>query len=127
MTRRLDLKLAVALCAALAGAPGAALASMSGVQWLDLMQRAQNVQGHRSHVHSRGEVRDLDFGSGAVTLLHPEVASPDRGIWMPAMRMTFHVTNPAQLRHLRVGDPVEFQAALRRGGVMIVDIRPLGD
>lgn len=121
--RAMGLGAAFALWALLAGAPGPAVASMSGVQWLDLMQRAQNVRDHRGHVHSRGQVRSVDFGSGAVTILHPEVTSPDKSIYMPAMMMTFHVANPAKLRGLRAGDQVEFQAARRQGAVMIIELR----
>lgn len=121
---RTDLRFALALGGALIFFPPAsAMASMSGVQWLDLMQRAQNVRDHRGHVHSRGQLRAVDHGAGAVTILHPKVASPDKGIWMPSMVMVFHVTNPAKLRSLRPGDMVEFAAARRRGAIMVTDIR----
>ena len=76
-----------------------------------------------SRLDERGQVRAVDLGSLAVTILHPEVTSPDKGIYMPAMVMTFHVTNPTKLRGLKVGDQIEFQAARRQGAVMIIELR----
>lgn len=89
------------------------------------MERAQGVRDHQRHVHSRGQVRATDLGAGTITLVHPEVASPDKGIWMPAMVMVFHVTDPAKLRGVRPGDTVEFAAARRRGAVVVTDLRPV--
>jgi len=55
--------------------------------------------------------------------LTEQMESPDKTIWMTAMRMVFHVTNRRMLDGLRPGDAVEFEAARLRNAVMITNIR----
>ena len=92
--------------------------------WLDKLDREHNrLVSKDGHVHARGQVQAIDIGPGTVTILSEEMASPDKSIWMPAMRMVFHVTNRRVLGGLRPGDKVEFEAARLRNAVMITKIR----
>ena len=101
-----------------------ASASMSGVEWLTRMEQIQRSRGDPArHVHSDGKLQDVDLGSVAVTILHPELRSPDNSIWMPAMRMVFHVTDAGKLKGLRPGDNVHFVVGRHRGAVVITEIR----
>jgi len=92
--------------------------------WLDKLDREHNhLISRAGHVHARGQVQAVDAGPGTVTILSEEMQSPDKSIWMPAMRMVFHVTNRRMLKGLRSGDAVEFEAARLRNAVMITNIR----
>jgi Cu(I)/Ag(I) efflux system protein CusF len=53
-----------------------------------------------------GEVKKIDIDAGKVTLKHGEIKNLD----MPAMQMSFRVTDPAWLKALQVGDKVSFTA-----------------
>ena len=53
-----------------------------------------------------GEVKKIDVDAGKITLKHGEIKSLD----MPAMQMSFRVTDPAWLKTLQVGDKVKFSA-----------------
>lgn len=75
------------------------------------------------HVHARGQVEAVDPRGVSVTIVTEQMASADRTIWMPAMKMVFHVTNRAMLKGVRPGDRVEFEAARLRNAVMITSIR----
>jgi len=93
-------------------------------EWLDKLDREHNQLVSRAgHVHARGQVQAIDVDAAAVTVLSDEIESPDKSIWMPAMRMVFHVTNRRMLKGLRPGDAVEFEAARLRNAVMITNIR----
>lgn len=93
-------------------------------EWLDKLDREHNQLVSRAgHVHARGQVQAIDIDAAAVTVLSDEIESPDKSIWMPAMRMVFHVTNRRLLKGLRPGDAVEFEAARLRNAVMITNIR----
>jgi Cu(I)/Ag(I) efflux system protein CusF len=53
-----------------------------------------------------GEVKKIDLDAGKVTLKHGEIKNLD----MPAMQMSFRVSDPAWLKTLQVGDKVKFSA-----------------
>lgn len=53
-----------------------------------------------------GEVKKIDLDTGKITLKHGEIKNLD----MPAMQMTFRVTDPAWLKRFQVGDKVTFSA-----------------
>lgn len=92
--------------------------------WLEKLDREHNHLVPRAgHVHARGQVLAVDIGPGTITILSEEMESPDKTIWMPAMRMVFHVTNRRMLHGLHPGDAVEFEAARLRNAVMITNIR----
>jgi Cu/Ag efflux protein CusF len=93
-------------------------------EWLDKLDRDHdNLVSKSGHAHARGKIEVIDSGPGTITLLAEEMESPDKSIWMPTMRMVFHVTNRRILEGLQPGDAVEFEAARLRGAVMITNIR----
>lgn len=53
-----------------------------------------------------GEVKKVDAEAGKVTLKHGEIKNLD----MPAMQMSFRVSDPNWLKTLQVGDKVKFTA-----------------
>jgi Cu/Ag efflux protein CusF len=93
--RKRSFILAVAsLTAALAVSPIKAQELTSPSEWLDKLDREHDRLVSKSgQVHARGKVQVVDVGSGTITLITEEMQSPDKSIWMPAMRMVFHVTN----------------------------------
>jgi Cu/Ag efflux protein CusF len=113
-----------ALAAALAAfTSGQALASMSGIDWLNRMELIQRSQGDGARkVHVDVSVVRVDPGV-ALTVLHPEMQSPDRSIAMPAMEMTFHLTDPTQARGIKAGDKIHIIVERVRGAVQITRLR----
>ncbi len=115
---------AVALILALASSSATAQGTATPSEWLDRLDRQhRNLVSQQGHAHAKGHVQAVDSGPGTVTLIAEEMRSPDGTIWMPAMRMVFHVTNRQLLEGVRPGDLVEFEAAKLRGAVMIVALR----
>lgn len=120
--------LRVLVCALLAGlfmtATLPAFASMTGVEWLTLMEQIQATNGlpPSRHVRTQGTVEALDAGPGTVNIFHSELQSPDGSIWMPAMYMVFHVTSRKLLNGLKPGDHIHFIVGRHRGAVMITHI-----
>ena len=53
-----------------------------------------------------GEVKKVDPDAGKITLKHGEIKNLD----MPAMQMSFRVSDPNWLKTLQVGDKVKFTA-----------------
>lgn len=53
-----------------------------------------------------GEVKKVDPEAGKITLKHGEIKNLD----MPAMQMSFRVSDPNWLKTLQVGDKVKFTA-----------------
>lgn len=53
-----------------------------------------------------GEVKKIDLDAGKLTLKHGEIKNLD----MPAMQMSFRVSDPNWLKTLQVGDKVKFSA-----------------
>lgn len=100
-----------------------ALASVSGIDWLNRMELIQRSQGDGARkVHVDVSVVRVDPGV-ALTVLHPEMQSPDRSIAMPAMEMTFHLTDPAQALGIKAGDKVHIVVERVRGAVQITRVR----
>lgn len=111
------------LFAALAAVPNTSRAAMTSVEWITLMEQLELRRGNMSdHVHAQGTVRAIDQGAGSITILHPEISSADKSIWMPAMMMVFHVTRSAVLRGVKAGDAIRFEATRRKGAVMITRV-----
>ena len=65
---------------------------------------ALSMQAHAQSVE--GEVKKIDMDAGKITLKHAEIKNLD----MPAMQMSFRVTDPNWLKNLQVGDKVKFSA-----------------
>ncbi|WP_246742530.1 copper-binding protein [Microvirga splendida] len=117
------LKFALSLGAGLVIAPGLGVAAMTSIEWLSRMEQIELSRGSMAdHVHAEGTVRAVDPGSGTVTILHPEIGSADKSIWMPSMTMVFHVSRSEVLRGVKAGDNVRFEATRRRGAVMVTHI-----
>jgi Cu/Ag efflux protein CusF len=117
------LKFVLSLGAGLVIAPGLGVAAMTNIEWLSRMEQIELSRGTMAdHVHAQGTVRAVDPGSGTVTILHPEIGSADKSIWMPSMTMVFHVSRSEVLRGVKAGDNVRFEAARRRGAVMVTRI-----
>ena len=97
--------------------------SMTPSAWLDKLDREHDhVVSKGGHVHARGRIQAIDTGPGTITILAEEMESSDKSIWMPAMRMVFHVTNRRMLAGLKPGDLILFRAARLRNAVMITNI-----
>lgn len=93
-------------------------------EWLDRLDREhRQLISPEGHARAKGRVEAVDSGPGIITLTTDELRSPDKTVWMPVMRMVFHVTNRQLLEGIRSGDIVEFEAARLRGAVMIVSLR----
>lgn len=118
------LAVVTSLAAAHTALPVHAQELTSPSEWLDTLDREHDhLVSKFGHVHARGKVQVVDVGPGTITLITEEMQSPDKSIWMPAMRMVFHVTNRGILGGLQPGDVVEFEAARLRGAVMITNLR----
>ena len=123
MTVRLT---AVALVLALMSNAASGQETANPSDWLDRLDRHhRHLVSQQGHAHAKGHVQAVDAGPGTITLVADEMRSPDNTIWMPAMRMVFHVTNRQLLAGLQPGNLIEFEAARLRGAVMIVDLRKL--
>jgi Cu/Ag efflux protein CusF len=87
------------------------------------LDRAHTQIDHEKHVYSLGTVESVDIGQGTMTIWHAELESPDKSIWMPTMRMTFHVTSKRMLKGLKPGDRIGFEAVRMRNAVLVTKIR----
>ena len=65
-----------------------------------------------------GEVKKIDLDAGKVTIKHGEIKNLD----MPAMQMSFRVTDPNWLKTLQVGDKIKFSADKINGQFTITAI-----
>lgn len=72
-----------------------------------------------------GQIEAVDLDDGTITIRHVELQSPDKSIWMPAMRMVFHAINSGMLNGLHAGDRVDFEAVRLRNAVMLTRLRKL--
>jgi Cu/Ag efflux protein CusF len=116
--------LAIGVVAALLASQANAQEPAAASAWLDRLDREHNnIVSRAGHVHATGHVESVDVGPGTVTIWAREMQSSDKSIWMPAMRMVFHVTNRRMLKGLQPQDAVAFEAARLRNAVMITDIR----
>lgn len=77
--------------------PLSSLAALALGLGLAISAQAQSVDG---------EVKKVDADAGKVTLKHGEIKNLD----MPAMQMSFRVSDPSWLKTLQVGDKVKFTA-----------------
>lgn len=69
---------------------------------------------------SEGEVRKIDAAGKKITLKH----GPLKNLDMPAMTMSFEVSDPAMLSKLKAGDKVRFVAANPGGKLTVTEIQP---
>jgi Cu/Ag efflux protein CusF len=69
---------------------------------------------------TQGEVRKIDPENGKVTLRHGPIENLD----MPPMTMVFKVSDTTQLKDLKPGDKVLFQAEQQGGAIVVTDIQP---
>lgn len=65
----------------------------------------------------KGEVKKIDEAAGKITLKHGAIKSLDMD--EDGMTMTFRVQDPAMLKHVKVGDKVQFEAERASAGVTI--------
>lgn len=66
-----------------------------------------------------GEVRKVDAVQGKVTIRHEPIKNLD----MPAMTMVFRAEKPDQVKGLKAGDKVRFQAASVAGSLVVTHIK----
>src|SRR3954468_19517391 len=64
------------------------------------------VAGAARDALSSGEVKNVDKGSGKITIKHGPLPNLD----MPGMTMAFRVSEPAMLDHVKAGDRIKFRA-----------------
>lgn len=106
----------LALILALTASSASGLDTANPSEWLDRLDRPhRDLILQQGHVHAEGHVQAVDSGPGTVTLIAEEMRSPDNTVWMPAMRMVFHVTNRQLLQGIQPEDLVEFEAVKLRG------------
>lgn len=118
MKSRIALALALAMTAASA-APALAM-KMSGPEWLQMMEKIRTDKGAAgSPFWVLVKVKQADVQAKTLTISHGAVSK----IHMPAMTMTFPVTDPTHLPMLHKGDPVEIEVANDNGVVKILDFR----
>lgn len=67
-----------------------------------------------------GEVRKVDPDAGKITLKHGEIRNLD----IPAMQMSFRVSDPGWLKRFQVGDKVTFTADKVGGQFTITSMSP---
>ena len=87
-------------------APGVAQGQQltSPSEWMNKLDREHNHMVTREgHVHARGQVEAVDPRGVSVTIVTEQMASADRTIWMPAMKMVFHVTKPRNAKRSAAG------------------------
>lgn len=65
-----------------------------------------------------GEVRKVDADQAKVTIRHEPIKSLD----MPAMTMVFKAEKPEQIKGLKAGDKVRFNAASVAGSLVVTHI-----
>jgi Cu(I)/Ag(I) efflux system protein CusF len=68
-----------------------------------------------------GVVKAIDAAKGTVTLQHEAIAA----IGWPAMTMPFRVASPELLKHVKVGDKVQFTFRQASTGSTVTAIRPV--
>nr|WP_276556860.1 copper-binding protein [Rhodoblastus acidophilus] len=65
------------------------------------------------------KVKKADVAGGTLTISHGAISK----IHMPAMTMTFPVTDPTHLQMLHKGDPVQIEVANQDGTVRVIDFK----
>lgn len=115
---------ACSVVVALAASAASGQQTVAPSEWLGMLDRQhRHLVSPEGHAQAKGLVEAIDSGPGIVTLISDEMRSADKTIWMPAMRMVFHVTNRQLLEGIRPGNRVEFEAARLKGAVMIVGLK----
>jgi Cu/Ag efflux protein CusF len=71
----------------------------------------------------RGKVNSVNLEAGTINLTH----GPIKSLKWPKMTMDFKARNPAMLKVLKPGDPVDFDLMKMSGGYQIVKISPSTD
>lgn len=68
----------------------------------------------------KGEVKKIDESAGKITLKHGPIKSlgMDEG-----MTMVFRVQDPTMLKHVKVGDKVEFEAERATAGITVTKLQ----
>jgi len=79
-------------------------------------QGAQNVSTPAATEMISGQVKKVDPVAGSVTLAH----GPLTNLGMPAMTMTFKVSNAAWLGQMKAGDKIRFMADKVNGAFTVV-------
>lgn len=112
--------LALALALATANAAPALAMKMSGPEWLQMMEKIRTDKAAPgAPLWVLVKVKKADVAGKALTVSHGAIAKAH----MPAMTMTFPVTDPTHLPMLHKGDPVEIEVANDNGVVKILDFR----
>jgi Cu(I)/Ag(I) efflux system periplasmic protein CusF len=68
-----------------------------------------------------GQVKKVDPATGSVTLAHGPLAN----LGMPAMTMTFRVSNAAWIGQMKTGDKIRFMADKVDGAFTVVHFEPV--
>lgn len=80
-------------------------------------EKTQDAQTHRG----QGIVNAMDVAAGKLNLTHEPIAS----LGWKGMTMDFSVQNPALLKNLKVGAPVEFELQKNGRAYLITRITPV--
>lgn len=113
-------RIALAFALAIASSAPAFAMNMGGPQFLQMMEKIRAdkaAPGTPLWVSVR--VKNADVPGHKLTVSHRAITK----IHMPAMTMTFPVTDPTHLSMLHKGDPVEIEIANDQGEVKIIDFR----
>ncbi|PPQ36843.1 Copper binding protein CusF [Rhodoblastus acidophilus] len=115
--------LAFALACALTTAsvaPTLAMGRMNGPEWLTMMEKIRkDKEPAGSPLWVNVKVKKADVAGGTLTISHGAISK----IHMPAMTMTFPVTDPTHLQMLHKGDPVQIEVANQDGTVRVIDFK----
>jgi Cu/Ag efflux protein CusF len=91
---------------------------MGGPEWLQMMEKIRaDKQPAGTPLWVAVKVNKADVAAKTLTISHGAIAKAH----MPAMTMTFPVTDPTHLAMLHKGDPVEIEVANDNGVVKILD------
>ncbi len=70
---------------------------------------------------AQGEVRKIDKDARKITIKHGDITN----LGMPPMTMVFRVKDVALLEKSKVGDQVQFKAAIEGGALVLIDMQTL--
>ncbi|MGL5452707.1 MAG: copper-binding protein [Aeromonas sp.] len=86
------------------------------------MSQMNGMQMHAANapVMTKGVITRLDEANGKVGIKHEAIAN----LKMPPMTMVFTLTQPAQLKGLKVGDAVNFHATSEGGKLTVTQLQP---
>lgn len=68
-----------------------------------------------------GEVKKIDEATGKITLKHGPIKNLDMN--EDGMTMVFRVQDPSMLKHVKVGDKVQFEAERATAGITITKMQ----